>query len=948
MHSPYSCRWSLLCVAESHVLGRGPTEEDFVTEVDGRRSRRFSWDEVDELLVRKLLKAFYMKRGLPDESAKAAHLGPAQLRREAARILGRPPKAGYRRELTEVLLDSWVPKASPDVLVGLIDLVRLTLGADERSKVLTTQKQRVTFLRNRRQTPNFVKNLWDAFVSAHKEEVIRPARSAAAAASRSRAKVELAGEGVPSTYRPYEHQKQTWEALDRLRAAGGRRSGLMVIPTGGGKTATMVTWLVKEMQRRPELRVLWIADQQELIDQAVREFERQAKTASPRFRRSLRAVHSSAGSVAAALGDKGTDVVCTTRQSLVGRQIDRKQKATIKAFLSRPVVVVVDEAHHAVSPTYQKLIDFLWDAGRGLMLIGMTATPWPTGAGQTAKLRATFAKELMSVSTAALVASGDLARPVVHTVSTDERIEATDQELRLMAGREVPAAIARQLDRESRNTLVVKQWMARHREWGKTLVYACDRAHAESLGDAFRVGGADVDVLHSSADVDRSQVLHEFRNATEPRILVSVNMLLEGVDIPSARTAFLCRPTASRIVMRQMIGRVLRGVRAGGDAEAHIVDFVDQWSNQADVLSPIDIPNVPVVPTREGEGASEHPVPLIIADDGETEIGPDLLRSISRAMAERVRISGLTATLTSSRLVGFYDLDARRVPVFAYAAEEWEEVAAWALDTSDKRGTTARSYFDEVPPPTPVDDEVAAFVDYCKSNLCAPPFTPLSATVDIAAAAQRLIDAGQLTEHERIERLRTDYESTLARSLYPTLQAFIEAVEQEKLARLKVIPSGARPEAVPAPEIPPTQKLRRDGNRDLQWLVAQTLSRGMELLAPEPEYQEWLDPQFLPQVEWTRKEHQSLWGYWSWRKTTRAQGKPVIRINLALRAPKSQISDALLMYLIWHELCHHLTPGQGHHAEFRRLESLWPNHPRLDHELDTLHEKYALPTRLKR
>jgi len=186
-------------------------------------------------------------------------------------------------------------------------------------------------------------------------------------------------------------------------------------------------------------------------------------------------------------------------------------------------------------------------------------------------------------------------------------------------------------------------------------------------------------------------------------------------------------------------------------------------------------------------------------------------------------------------------------------------------------------------------------------------------------------------------------------SFYPSLQAFIEAVDQEKLALLKVIPSGARPEAAPQPQVPPALKLRRDLRRELGPLVSDTLSRGVSLLAAEPHYQELLGwDDLLPKVSWTSKDVKAVWAYWSWRTATKARGKPVIRINLALRAAKSQISDELLMYLIWHELCHHLTPGQGHDAEFRRLESLWPNHPYLDHELDTLHETYALPSARKR
>jgi len=339
----------------------------------------------------------------------------------------------------------------------------------------------------------------------------------------------------------------------------------------------------------------------------------------------------------------------------------------------------------------------------------------------------------------------------------------------------------------------------------------------------------------------------------------------------------------------------------------------------------------------------EHERPPILAEDGETEVGTDLIRSISRAMEARVRRDGLNATLTSSRLIGFYDLDVRRIPVFEHAALAWTDAAAWATDPRDKRGTTAMSFFDDVPPPAPLDDEVAAFVDYCKSYVGAPPFVPLEASVDVVATARKLIAAGRLSELERVEVLRGEYESSLARSLYPSLQFFIEAVEQEVLAQLKVIDSGARPESVPKPDAIPSKTLRRDSNRNLKGLFKETVKAGVSLLAAESAYDGWLDADELPEIDWTRRDVQAVWAYWSWRKGARARDKPVIRINLALKAPKTQISDDLLKYLIWHELCHHLTPGQGHDAEFRRLEGLWPEHARLDHELDTLHEAYAMP-----
>ncbi len=69
-------------------------------------------------------------------------------------------------------------------------------------------------------------------------------------------------------------------------------------------------------------------------------------------------------------------------------------------------------------------------------------------------------------------------------------------------------------------------------------------------------------------------------------ILVSVNMLSEGVDLPDARTAVLACPTASRIRLRQMIGRVLRGPASGGDLDADVVYLQDVWANFADISSP--------------------------------------------------------------------------------------------------------------------------------------------------------------------------------------------------------------------------------------------------------------------------------------------------------------------------------------------------------------------------
>ena len=65
-------------------------------------------------------------------------------------------------------------------------------------------------------------------------------------------------------------------------------------------------------------------------------------------------------------------------------------------------------------------------------------------------------------------------------------------------------------------------------------------------------------------------------------------------------------------------------------------------------------------------------------------------------------------------------------------------------------------------------------------------------------------------------------------------------------------------------------------------------------------------------------------------------------MNRGLQAAKKHVPDQLLEFLIVHEMLHHLLPGQGHDAEFHRLEASWPRADELNLALDTLLEKFRL------
>ncbi|WP_214403719.1 DEAD/DEAH box helicase [Pseudonocardia lacus] len=901
-----------------------------------RRVSRFAWERVDADLVRRMLLARYRADGWADDLARIDELDKAALTAQAARSFGRPLQLSHMSVLVDVLRDHWVPDLNDEELGALCESVKLGLSGDARRQRTRRRRQQEEFLRQRRNTDNLQRNLRAWFVKLHTTSTEVPISEDRV--GRATGVVDLIGAGEPGRT-PYQHQTDAWSNLDALAAGQlGDRRGLLVLPTGAGKTWTAVAWLLRRMDADPQLRVLWLAEQRELVEQAARAFTEGARTMPADFRRSLRVVHSTAN-LPSTLADAGLDVVCATRQSITGRRLDTAARNRLTRYLSRPTVLVVDEAHHIVAPSYQDLLALVEQVQPEAPVLGLTATPWPRGAGMTAALTRTLPVRVADVQLRDMVAQKILARPELHVLDTGIRIDLDADELAQVTTRDVPASVLRRLDHHGRNALVVRTYLDHSTRWGKTLVFACDIDHAATLHAEFEAQGVDSQVLHSQLDIDPRAVLARFRDPAGPRVLVSVGMLLEGVDVPSATTAFLARPTTSRVLMRQMIGRVLRGPTAGGADIAHIVDLRDRWNDDVDVLGPEDIPDYPLAPRAPRPGQPALP-PILDPASGQP-LPEDVEHAITRALADRYAAIS-KAPLHGVRLVGFYQLDARNVPVFAQTRDRWEQLVAAARSGTKAWSRTALEIFDDLPAPQPRETEVRAVLEFVRATEDAPPLVEFTATVNLAAVAQDLCARGPLDEDQRHRHLQEAYESTLARDVYPTFEAFRDAVHAE-IDRLREGETGTNPEHLTITEHMSHREPLRPGERDLQALLRSALRQGQDLLvgADEIAYS-WILAHHPPAADWTRQQVTSTWAHWSPRLTGRSAGEPIIRVNRALCVSPDQVPDELLEYLLWHELCHHLRPANGHDPEFRRLEHLWPDAVGLDHELDTLAERFRL------
>lgn len=903
---------------------------------------KFSWDAAPAWVTRGMLEQAYLSKGQDEDASRLRGLTKGQLAAQARRTLGEPPRPRFfdpaNREMCDWLLHRWLPEADDSVVLDLTQMVQAGLGAPARERTFRSTNGRVRFLQDRNRTTNLMANIRRAFHASYRVDSIPRAPSSGRGTRASW--IPLVGTGS-SSRAPYDHQLRAWRSLGD---AAVPIRGVLVLPTGSGKTDTVAIWLLDRMQQDPNVRVLWIAHQQELVDQALRRFQNLAHSLPPDFERRARSIHS-AGSASSTLGDRALDLAGITVQSL-SRLLD-SSPPTVDAFLDRPTYVVVDEAHHVGSDSYATVVDHLETQPNCLGIIGLTATPYPTSARAASRFHATFPATLIEVSREVLTAKGILARPRLHNIDTGTRVVLSGTERDQAIATDLPPAALRRLQQTDRDALLVRTWQRDRQTWGKTLVFATSIDHADGLRELFEKADVPCRSLHSRSAESSAETLDWFRAETNPCVLMSVGMLTEGVDLPDARTAFLARPTTSRILMHQMVGRVLRGPTAGGDPEAHLVYLRDRWENFGDVLEPPEV--IPMDPPEPTGGRTDGALPPVVSDDG-TPLPPEVSATVERLMAQARHSAvlddddpdndrSLDPHLTASALAGYYDLGDRKVPVFEHQRDGYNDLLDWADEPLQGYGLL--TFFDGEPPPFPTRRSLRELVEYAR-EFERPQFVELQATIGPDAAADAVIAAGPITLEERRRLVRDHFDSTLNRQAWATFAHFEQAVDALIRQRL----DGARPFDAERLRYASTgtERLPRR-RRPLSPIVNEALKKARQLLPPELA-DRMTNP---PPVYWTRRVVTSTWGHWTIALGKKGAGRQQIRINRLLRTDPKHFSDEAVAYLVYHELLHHLLPGQGHDAEFRMLEQLWPGAPQLDLEFDTLHEYWDLdPKRYSR
>ncbi|EGN75489.1 DNA/RNA helicase, superfamily II [Idiomarina sp. A28L] len=345
-------------------------------------------------------------------------------------------------------------------------------------------------------------------------------------------------EPEPDRFSPNDAQIEALLALRESRSEGFKR-GLVVLATGMGKT-----WLAAfDAQQIDAERVLFVAHREEILLQAQRTF-------SSLF------PQKSVGFYNGSLKDIEADFLFASIQS-IGR-LEHLKNFERKYF----DYVVVDEFHHATSRTYQKLLSYFTPN----FLLGLTATPERTDQSDILSL---CDNNLIFERTLVDGIEQNILVPFHYYGIYDEFVNY--QEIPWRSGKFDPSALENAFATTQRARHIFGHWQ-KHQQT-RTLGFCISKRHADFMTDYFIDQGIKAVSVYSGSEVRRNEALKWLANG-EVEVVFSVDLFNEGTDIPEVDTVLMARPTESKILFLQQLGRGLRQSPVTGKTHVVVLDFI--------------------------------------------------------------------------------------------------------------------------------------------------------------------------------------------------------------------------------------------------------------------------------------------------------------------------------------------------------------------------------------
>ena len=391
---------------------------------------------------------------------------------------------------------------------------------------------------------------------------------------------------------PYQNWVRS-DVRERLEQSPTARM-LIHMPTGAGKTMTAMSIIVdyfRKIAPKP-ISVVWLAHTNELCEQAVREFERNWEKQGVLPIRVHRLWGKNSNFVD--IDTEKHNFFVTSFQS-ANSYISSSKRNAFEAIIKVGLLsklVVVDEAHLATAPRFRATTEAL--AGANAAILGLSATPgrhavnetdektkelhkffddniikFPNNSGAPAENPIKFLQEI-----------GTLSKVDLRTITgSDERL--SDAELKLCEEElELPEEVIRRISEDEARSLIVAGLATQEARNGKKIIIFCpSKDNSIITAEYLKLNGVKAAAVTGEMPLDMRRLYIEQFASNELQVITNYNVLTTGFDEPSINCVIVARPTLSVVLYAQMLGRGMRGEKAGGTATCSAIIIKDNITN---------------------------------------------------------------------------------------------------------------------------------------------------------------------------------------------------------------------------------------------------------------------------------------------------------------------------------------------------------------------------------
>ena len=391
---------------------------------------------------------------------------------------------------------------------------------------------------------------------------------------------------ITPSYSLFSHQIDVLNKINNLLDKPVKRA-LLHMPTGAGKTRTAINIVCNYLKENTKSLTVWVAHTEELCQQAHDEFNKawaiigNKKTQSfklfKNFRYDLEEI--SSGFVVMSLD--------------YAYSLTKKDQRKFFKLARNTNFVVMDEAHMSIAKSYKQVLEIL--INKDTNLLGLTATPGRAKivSDENEKLASFFHKQKATLEVKGyknpvhyLQEKGYLAKVNNEKLETSIDINKifTKKELkaeliRIQLGQDLSTVFIKKLSsNEKRTNMIIEKAIEENKGVkNKIIIFAGSLDSANHIDKILKMEGIICALITGETNLsERRNNIELFKDATSGlNIIINYGVLTTGFDAPKANIAIIGRPTQSVTLYSQMIGRVMRGTKAGGNKECKVVTVKD-------------------------------------------------------------------------------------------------------------------------------------------------------------------------------------------------------------------------------------------------------------------------------------------------------------------------------------------------------------------------------------